>query len=163
VTRSIGKALPPQLVALLDGRAPAEHEGTTIVLATPGLDGWPLLALLSVGEVLAIDARDVRLGLWATSSTTAALGASGRTTLSMVVEGAAWDARLRCERVPDTDPDGGRPLAAFRCRVEEVLEDRVGYAELTDGIQYRLRRPEEVLPRWAATLEALARLEPLDD
>jgi hypothetical protein len=163
MTRSVGEALPPKLVALLDGRAPADRQGITIVLATTGPDGWPLIALLSVGEVLAADSRDVRIGLWGSSATTAALTASGRTTMSMVLDGAAWDARLRCERAPDLVIDGGGRLAAFRCRVEEVLEDRVGYAELTGGIQFRLRRPEEVLPRWVATLEALTRLEPLDD
>jgi hypothetical protein len=162
VTRPVGDALPPQLLSLLDGTSPADHQGTTIVLATPGPEGWPLIALLSVGELRAVDARDVRIGLWGSSATTAALTATGQTTMSIVVDGAAWDARLRCERAPDLAVDGGGRLAAFRCRVEEVLEDRVGYAELTDGIRFTLVRPDEVLPRWTRTLEALAGLEPLE-
>jgi hypothetical protein len=160
MTHSIGDALPQPLLSLLDGRAPADHQGTTIVLATLGPEGWPLIALLSVGELLAVGDRDVRIALWASSSTTAALAETGRTTMSVVLEGAAWDARLRCDRAPDIAVEGGGRLAAFQCRVEEVLEDRVGYAELTGGIQYRLVRPEEVLPRWERTLEALARLAP---
>jgi hypothetical protein len=161
MTRSVGRALPEPLWRILDGTDPEAHVGVTIALATPDPSGWPLIALLSTGEILAPGPRDVRIGLWASSTTTAALSASGRTTMSMVHDGAAWDVHLRCERAADIIVDGGGHLAAFRCAVEEVLEDRVGYAVLVDGIRYRLHRPEQVLPRWTVMLAGLARLEAL--
>jgi hypothetical protein len=163
MTRSVGEALPEPLWRILDGADPQAHVGLTIVLATPAVSGWPLIALLSTGEILAPSPRDVRIGLWASSTTTAALTETGRTTLAMVHDGAAWDVNLRCERAPDIVVEGGGHLAAFRCRVEEVLEDRVGYAALTDGIRYRLHHPEQVLPRWQTMLAGLAALSPLAD
>jgi hypothetical protein len=163
MTRSAGRALPDGLYRILDGSDAESHVGVTIVLATPDGDGWPLIALLSTGEILAAGPRDVRLGMWSSSASTAALAESGRTTMSMVHDGAAWDVHLRCERAPDIIVEGGGHLAAFRCAVEEVLEDRVGYAELTDGISYRLYRPEQVLPRWKTMLAGLAQLAPLEE
>jgi hypothetical protein len=159
MTRSAGNRLPEELLAILDGSDPEEPAGFTIVLSTPGPGGWPLVALLSLGEVMAAGPRDVRLALWTSTSTTAELTRDGLTTMSMVHGGAAWDTRLRCERADDIVVDGGGRIAAFRCVVEEVLEDRVGYAELVNGIRFRLRQPDQVLPRWKRILEGLQAIE----
>src|SRR5437879_1823536 len=63
--KSIGRALPDVVRELLDGRDPAGRVGFTILLLTTSGEGWPQVAMLSVGEVLAVDERRVRLALWA--------------------------------------------------------------------------------------------------
>lgn len=134
--------------------------GFTIVLATPARVGPPLIALLSLGEVIAIDSTDVRLALWPSSNTTKELEHFGVATMQFIHGGAAWHVRLRCERVKDELVEDGRQ-ASFRCRVEDVLEDRVAYAELLDGIRFKLHDSEKVLVRWRSAHEQLRRIEPL--
>jgi hypothetical protein len=40
-------------------------------------------------------------------------------------------------------------------RVEDVLEDAADYATLISGVTFRLKRPDQVVPRWQHTVDAL--------
>lgn len=61
MTRSLGSELPEPVHAALTVDDPAEAEGLTLLLLSVRADGWPHLALLSVGEVVALDRRRLRL------------------------------------------------------------------------------------------------------
>jgi hypothetical protein len=148
---SEGARLPGDVVALLDGNDLDARVGLTIELVTTGIDGWPGIALLSAGEVLALGDSAIRLALWPDSRTTANLSRSGRGLLAFVHDGSAYTVRVETERASDLPG----PLAAFDGRVAAVRRDEVGYARLASGITFDLPDAPAVVARWRGTIEAL--------
>lgn len=155
MSRSVGNQVPAALCELLAGERLEDAVGLTVLLVTVDIDGWPRLAMLSAGEVLANGPRRLRLALWPGSTSTANLTRGGRATLSLVHGGAGWYLHCSARRSRDLELPGGRLLAGFALTVEEVLEDAVPYAELTAGITFRLTEPERVLASWREALTAL--------
>jgi hypothetical protein len=143
--------LPADVVALLDGNELGARVGLTIELLTVAEDGWPGVALLSVGEVLAMSESEIRLALWPVSRTTANLTRTGQGVLAFVHAGAAYSVRLETERGDDLPG----PLAAFAGQVAGVRRDEVDYARLTSGITFDLPDAQAVVARWRRTIEAL--------
>lgn len=143
--------LPAPVVGLVDGSDLAGKVGQTISLITTDSEGWPRLALLSVGEVLTTTGTDLRLALHAGSGTTAALTQSGRALLNTVLDATSYRIKGTFSRF---GPDDG-PLAFFDGVVVSVDEDRAPYAELTSGITYRLYDEKGVVERWTAQVELL--------
>jgi hypothetical protein len=145
--------LPATLRRLLDGERLEERSGLAFELVTVSAEGWPHVALLSVGELIATGADELRLALWESSGTSANLRRTGQALLALVHDGAYF--KLRLEAEPDGEADAGRPLTTFRARVVELVEDRVPYAELTSGIEFSLSEPDHVVRRWGAVVEEL--------
>jgi hypothetical protein len=158
--------LPAEVRALLDGERLAEKVGRTFLLATTGSDGWPHLAMLSVGEVLVLEDRSLGLALHAGSGSTAALVATGRALLLVIVEGAAHRLQLEVEHRPVPEraaaAAGLQGLAFFAAAIVGHREDVAAYAELTSGVTFTLRDPSEVVARWQAQVAAIATLTPPD-
>jgi hypothetical protein len=156
MTRSLGDQLPDKLRQLLDGSDLASREGLTFLLLTTDEGGWPHQAMLSVGELVAMDEHTLRAALWLHSSTSKNLTRAGRATLTLVSEGNGYYVRLAAQRGPDLDLGvvEGR-LAYFAMQVEDVQEDSADYATLTSGVTFSLKHPEQVLPRWQHTVDAL--------
>ena len=155
MTRSLGNQLPDNVLALLDGNDLAQREGLTFQLLTTDETDWPQVALLSVGELVAIDSRTVRAGLWLHSGTSKNLTRSGRATLVVIADGNGYYVRVAGRRGPDLDlgPDGR--LAFFVLDVEDVQEDSADYAKLTSGVTFKLKDSASVVPRWRLTVDAL--------
>jgi hypothetical protein len=150
--------LPAEVAALLGGRDVQAGVGLTIQLLTVDEPGWPRVALLSVGEVLAIDERNLRLALWPTSQTTANLSRTGRGVLCLVDAGAFFTVLIHAARGVDlVDP---APRAVFEARIDELRRDEVPYAVLTSGIVFDLPDRDVVVARWHETIEALAAIVP---
>lgn len=156
--RSIGNTLPPHVLTLFTGEDLVEREGLTFLLLTNTPDGWPHLAMLSVGEALATDERHLRLALWPNSTATGNLGASGRATVALVHQEAGYYIRLKAKRGADLNLPSGGHLAFFEGTVEDVQEDVAPYAVLESGVRFRLKDPNSVLPRWRETVAALREL-----
>ncbi len=152
MSRPAGDTVPEPLRRRLDGRLTAQV-GFTVLLLTVSPEGWPRVAMLSPGEVLA-RRRTLRLALWPESAATANLARTRRCTLAAVAGGSGWYLFCSARSFGHLEV-GGRLLAGFQLRVEQVLEDRVPYAALTGGIRYRLSDPEQVLPLWKETVAAL--------
>ena len=154
VTTVITDHLPAGLTELFSGGELETKEGETFVLVTVSEDGWPHVALLSVGEVFASSPREIRLALWPTSTTTRNLRRSGRATLAAVWRGTAYyvelDARPR-ERAPAAHGS----LAHFSASIRRVLADAVDYADLTTGIRFVLKDKAAVVKRWEETIRTL--------
>lgn len=157
VTRSVGDRLPETLQTLLDGTDLANREGLTFLLLTNDEESWPQVAMLSVGEVVAVDARTLRAGLWLHSGTSNNLTRSGRATLVVIVvaNGAGYYVRVVARRGEDLDLGAEGRLAYFVLNVEDVQEDSTDYAALTSGVTFKLKHPEQVVPRWQHTIDAL--------
>jgi hypothetical protein len=148
-------ALPNTVTELLDGTDPARHIGFTLQLMTADPDGWPRLALLSAGEVIAVNPTRFRIALWPESRTTANLTRSGRATLAFVVDNTAYSVRLSACRGEDLAEPAR--LAVFDSRIVEVRCDVAPYAVLESGIRFRLVDESAVVDRWRTTTAALIR------
>ncbi|MCA1646262.1 MAG: pyridoxamine 5'-phosphate oxidase family protein [Chloroflexi bacterium] len=155
MTRSLGDQLPDAVCELLNGADLARREGLTFLLLTTDEANWPHMAMLSVGEVVAMDERTLRAGLWLHSSSTKNLTRAGRGMLTLIVEGNGYYVRLEARRGPDLDLGADGRLAYFVMDVKEVQEDSTDYATLTSGVTFRLKQPEQVVPRWQLTVAAL--------
>lgn len=153
MSRSLGPKLPPPLLRLLDGEHVEAKVGETFLLLTVDTSGFPRVAMLSAGEVMATRG-EVWLSLWPDSETRWALDRSGRATLMVVLPPDTYYVRLRRERSGPVG-EGGHPLAGYACAIEDVLIDTVTYAEVTGGIGFRLAEPEPVVARWRSSLSAL--------
>jgi hypothetical protein len=146
-------ALPGDVARLLDGTELDDRVGVTVQLLTVDEGGWPRVALLSVGEVVALGPSALRLALWPGSHTTQNLTRTGVGTLALVHGGAAHAIAIEATRLPDlTEPS---PRAVFDATVREHRSDQVPYATLTGGIAFELTDPASVLPRWRETVERL--------
>jgi hypothetical protein len=155
MARSLGFALPAGIAKLLDGADLEGRQGLTFLLVTTDVDGWPHVAMLSVGEMLALDPHTLRVALWLASTTAHNLTRSERALVALVADGSGYNVRVRARRGADLDFGAEGRLASFVLRVDEVLEDVADYATLTSGVTFQLHRPDVVLPRWRRTLDAL--------
>jgi hypothetical protein len=153
--RSLGNQLPDSLRQLLDGTDIVGREGLTFLLTTADDSGWPHIAMLSVGEILAIDPQTLRAGLWLRSSTSRNLEREARGLLAIVANGNGYYLRVTARRGTDLDLGADGRLAYFELDVQDVLEDAADYATLTSGVTFRLNHPEQVVPRWQRTVDAL--------
>jgi hypothetical protein len=143
--------LPDPVANLVDGRGLTSKIGQTISLISIDDQGWPRLALLSIGEVYSSSGTGVMLALHANSGTTAALTSSGRALLNTVIDAVNYRIRIQVERLHS----GPGPLAFFKGFVVGVDEDRVPYAQLTSGITYSLNDEEAVVVRWQQQLDEM--------
>lgn len=159
MSRELGNELPGALLALLDGRDLAGRMAKAILIATVDANGWPHPALLSYGEVVALDARRLRLATYRTSRTSANLRRSGRVTLCLIEAGMAY--YVKAQAAEQRADEGFSELARFEAAVEQVLvdqarEDLEPGARITRGIEFDPGRPvAEALAAWAAVLKAL--------
>jgi hypothetical protein len=151
-----GSILPAAVRILLDGFSLADKTSTTVLLATTTADGWPNVAMLSPGEVLATDPTSLRIALYANSKTCRSLRADGRAVVSLVADGAAYRIRISARHVPEPPIPGADEL--FLATVAEVTEDRVPYARVTHGVEYELEDVAATLARWEEKLRRLRSL-----
>ena len=155
MTRSLGNALPEKVARLLDGSDLANREGLTFLLLTNDEDNWPQVAMLSVGEVVAVDGRRLHAALWLHSGSANNLTRSGKATLVLVADGSGYYIRLSATRGEDLNLGADGRLAYFVLNVEDVQEDSTEYASLTSGVVFKLKDPGIVVPRWQQTVDAL--------
>ena len=155
MSRSLGPALPADLLARLSQRDLGPLLGRGIPLVTLGTDGRPHPMLCSYLELLAVSATTLRLAI-AGQSRSAANLETRRVGTFLLVE-PERSVYLKCRA-------GGPPrmfgdLARFDLAVEEVLEDAPteaeGEARITSGITYA-PAPDPSAP-WVRTLLAALR------
>src|SRR5919202_2623673 len=150
---SLGPRLPPSVESLFAGTDLAAGVGETFLLLTVGDEGWPHMAMLSVGELLAADPGTLRAALWLHSRASRNLTRDGRGLLALVQDGAGYYLRCQATRGPDLDLGEDGRLAYFELQIQDVLEDAVSYAVLTSGMTFKLHGPDRVLCRWQSTID----------
>ncbi len=159
MSRDLGNELPGALLSMLDGHDLSSRMGKAILIATVDAHGRAHPALLSYGEVVAVDSRRLRLTTYRTSGTSNNLRRSGRLTLCLIEAGMAY--YVKTLAVEQQAPPSNLALARFEATVEQVLvdqarEDLEPGARLTSGIEFDPGRPAaEVLAAWEAALDAL--------
>jgi hypothetical protein len=160
MSRQLGSELPKELLTLLDAHDLTSRVGKAILITTIDAQGWPHPALLSYGEVLALDARRLRLATYSSSGTSNNMRRSGRLTLCLIEARMAYYVKTRVEE--QTSQLARFPaLAGFEATVEQVLADQVRedveqQAWIKSGITFETAKPmAEVLGDWSAVLNAL--------
>ncbi len=162
MSRALGKILPDVLRELLSGQGLAARMGQAILIATTDAEGFPHPALLSFGEVVAVDNRRVRLALYRTSGTSGNLRRNGKLTLCLIGAGMAYYIKTVARELRDA-MEGFAELTRFEATVEMVLadqarEDLEPEARVTGGITFDMGRPiQEVLQGWEGVLDGLRR------
>lgn len=154
MSRIDGAELNHDLLALLDGANLDSKVGETFLLLTVSDNGWPHLAMLSVGEVLSIRPDEIRMALWRGTTTGNNLRRTSQGTLALVYGGAGHYIEIEVAETADLRV-GAKSLDYFSCRVRTVLSDAVGYATLTSGIRFELPRSENIVSRWERTVAAM--------
>ncbi len=161
MARSIGNEIPPVIVALLADDTFADWVGVndtwlTVLVLSTSHDEWPHLAMVSLGEIVAINRRALRLALWPNSTAARNVWREQRTTLALVHDGVAYYLRCTARRGADLVlPGDVGQLACFGLRVEDITEDVAPYAVLTSGVTFRLKDAESTAERWRETRAAL--------
>jgi len=160
VTRSLGRALPPELLERFSQRDLRRRLGVGLPFVTIDERTRPHPMLLSYLEVRAYDAGSVGLVIQGRSSTARNLVERQNATLLVVEPDAIVYVKLGALDGPLPVP-GGEPfgLGYFLLAVEEVLADAAaeweGGMRITEPIRYA--PPPSLEEPWAqATLAALA-------
>lgn len=154
MTEVAAAALPPDVVAYLDGERLATKAGNAMLLITSDSDGTPHCALLSHGEVLARDGQQIGLVLHAGTGTANALRNQRPALLVVVVGGRA--VRVHLDVAEHKNAAVNHDLSSvFHARVSRVDDDTVSYARLVHGITYELVDPDQTIAAWQGKLATL--------
>ncbi len=162
MSRALGSELTADLAARLSGSDLAAVASKVIQIVTSDAGGWPHPALLSYCEVVATDSRTIRLATYAASTTSANMRRSGKITLIVIDERAAYYVKGRAvEKAPALRTTTWN--AAFECRVEQVLADEVNEdlepgAYVASGVTYVNPQRAAELDRARALLAELREL-----
>ena len=154
MSRSLGSALPPALLARLSQAGLPSLLGLALPFVTLGADGSLHPMLCSYLEWRAVDARTLRLAIAAGSRSARNLAERGVGTLLLIDPDRTVYVKCRATGAPRRIGD----LARFTLAVEDVLDDRPAEAEgdarITSGITYR-PLPDLGAPWARAVLAAL--------
>lgn len=160
MTRSLGRALSPDLVDRFSQKDIARRLGAALPFVTIDAGGRPHPMLLSYLEVKAYDTRTVGLVIGARTRSARNLVERGVATLLAIEADVTVYVKLRTVDGPlPVAGAGEHGLGYFLLEVDEVLEDAAadweGGMRITTGIRYA---PAPTLDEpWArATLAALA-------
>jgi hypothetical protein len=122
MSRFLSDHLPDHLVTRLSVDHAFAHADTAIVICTVDEHGWPHPAMLSSLELVARDARNIRLAPHHRSRTARNLIERHRLTLVLVDEDGAFyikgDVRLIASSM-----SAAPELSSFNLRVDSVLQD----------------------------------------
>ncbi|MCK2005654.1 pyridoxamine 5'-phosphate oxidase family protein [[Brevibacterium] frigoritolerans] len=146
--------MPEEIFDLLNGKELVDKQHEAMMLLTVSEEGWPHTAMISVGEIVALSRKELRIGLWPDTSTTANVIRTQKATLVLFWKGKAQYIRLSLERLKAL-PNAQYKRERFHAKIIEAREDMAKYAEITSGIKIDLKNPKEVVERWSATIEDL--------
>lgn len=145
-----------ELFCWLDGSNLANKQGDAMMLLTVTTDHWPHVAMISAGEILALDRQQLRLALWPDTTTTGNMIRTEKATLAAFVGGQAHYVRLLVTQLPEL-PDAEYPRVHFAASVAASRTDTARYADILTGVTIRLKNPPQVLQRWEKVLEELVK------
>ena len=156
--RSLGSALPPDLLSALSQADLPSHLGKGIPLVTVDAEGRPHPMLLSYLEVRALDPGVIRIAIGAESRSAKNLAARKTGTFLIVEPARTVYLKTRVRSGPSPVP-GVPELGLFDLAVEDIQEDAPaaweGGMRITSGVTYA-PAPSLAEPWAKATLQALA-------
>ncbi|MFC7391967.1 pyridoxamine 5'-phosphate oxidase family protein [Scopulibacillus cellulosilyticus] len=148
------KELPTNLYELLSGENLADKQHEAMMLLTMDESMWPHVAMISVGEIVALTPEKLRLSLWPGTTTTSNIIRTGKATFVVFFDGAAHYVQLSLKKLPKLDK-AKYQRERFTANVVSYKGDTAKYADITSGIQIDLKDPASVIERWKETIEEL--------
>jgi hypothetical protein len=103
--------MPDEILDFLNGKDLDRKLSQAIRLSTISEEGWPHAAMLSAGEMLALDASEVAMLLYEGSNTSRNLVRDGRLTLTLPLDHGLCEMRLRA-----TAKEAGRAASLLHRR-----------------------------------------------
>ncbi|MBO0997330.1 pyridoxamine 5'-phosphate oxidase family protein [Bacillus sp. SD075] len=146
--------MPVEVFDLLNGKELADKQHEAMMLLTVSEEGWPHNAMISVGEIVAISRKELRICLWPDTSTTANVIRTQKATLVLFWKGKAQYIRLSLGRLKEL-PNAQYQRVRFHAKIVEARKDIAKYAEITSGIKIDLKNPKEIVERWRDTVDDL--------
>lgn len=158
MSKLIGNELPEMLYRRLAGVELSAWSNKAILVSTVDSHGFPHPAILSYCEVVARDARTLRLATYKDSSTTSNMRRNGKVTFIMIDERMAYYIKGNARelaREMNCSPYNSK----LECRVEQVLADEANEefepgVYITSGVTYQ--RPYNELQTRELLKELLA-------
>jgi hypothetical protein len=146
-------ALPDEIVEFLDGENLDRKTSQALRLSTVDERGWPHAAMLSAGDIIALDHSRIGIVLYAESTTSKNLARDGRLTLTFPRGRGLCEVRLRAK---EENVDGQYRYVI--ATVEDVREHLAHYADVLSGVTFRLHDPASVIKRWKSQIASLRKL-----
>ncbi|MBD8838135.1 pyridoxamine 5'-phosphate oxidase family protein [Paenibacillus sp. CFBP 13594] len=146
--------LDAELMEWLSGTNLEHKQHEAMQLLTVSEDQWPHQAMISMGEVIAINPQQLRLALWPGTQTSMNMSNTGKATLITVQGHRLLHIRIEVERLPEIE-GAVHPRDRFEAQVLQVRVDHAPYAEITSGITFQLKDELGAITRWKETIEEL--------
>ncbi|HEX6510690.1 MAG TPA: hypothetical protein VF157_00200 [Chloroflexota bacterium] len=137
MSKALGNELPAELLEDLSGRDLASKWSKTIPLVTIDGAGFPHFAILSYGEILAIGARELRIGLYPNSTTTRNVQARPNVGLLVVLGDAVYYLKGVASEKPAAN------VVRFDVGIEQVLVDSEPGARIISGIGFEMSQGKQ--------------------
>ncbi|MPZ82978.1 MAG: hypothetical protein GEV28_22330 [Actinophytocola sp.] len=150
----VGEEIPDVVTATFDGTDLERKLGLGFVMVTVDPDGQARPCMVSAGEMLVLDRRTIRLGLWSGTSTSRNLAAGSAVLFCHVAEGVVYYLRGHARSLA-ADPEAR--LDCFELRVERVETDAHEGLPVTSGITFTVVDPDPpaVLAMWERQLAVI--------
>lgn len=129
-----------------------QHEAMQLLTVTDGQ--WPHVAMISMGEVVALSPNGLRLALWRGTQTSMNMMETGKATLIAIHGQRLLHIRLEVQLLPELT-NAVHPRDRYECKIRHIRIDQAPYAEITSGITFQLKDETATLIRWVDTIEEL--------
>lgn len=144
------------LFHFLDGNHLENKQHEAMMLLSVSEEGWPHAAMISVGEIVAVNKKELKIAIWPQTQTAANLLRTKKATLVAINKGKAHYIRLKLDPLPALK-DAKYDRERFTAKVVSVKEDTAKYAKIISGIQFDLYEPKSMIQRWTDTISELKR------
>ncbi|MEX2948981.1 pyridoxamine 5'-phosphate oxidase family protein [Staphylococcus warneri] len=149
--------LSNEIIELLNGTHLDQKQHVAMMLQSTTEEGYPHSAMISVGEIVALNEHQVRIALWPDTTTTRSLMNFGKANLVIVYKHKVNYIELDVQSLNKIGVDASERMC-FQADVKHFKEDVAKYADITSGITFDLKEPEKVLQRWQSTIDELKQL-----
>ncbi|RIN29399.1 pyridoxamine 5'-phosphate oxidase family protein [Staphylococcus succinus] len=146
--------LPKEIIELLNGQDLEDKKHLVMMLQSITAEGYPHTAMVSVGEIVAIDSDNIRIALWPDTQTAQRLVETGKGSLVIVYAKKIYYIELDLSVLPGLNNEIYCRLR-FEASVKTVKEDKAKYAEIISGVSIQLYDAENVVERWKVTVKEL--------
>lgn len=146
--------LTDDLKDLLNGKQLAQKQHIAMVLQSITSEGYPHSAMVSVGEVIALDSEHLRIALWPQTHTSISLAEKRKSNLIIIYNNMVSYLELDITLLPSLDNEVYE-RTRFEATIKSIRQDIAKYADITSGITVEMHEPEQVLNRWNIILQEL--------
>lgn len=146
--------LPSDVAQLLNGQDLEQKQHIVMTLHSITSEGYPHTSMLSVGEIIAINSKHLRLALWPRTTTTLSLESLKKANLVIVYNQKVCYLELDTIVLPKPEVEQYERVR-FEAIIQTIKIDSAKYAEIKSGITVNMYNPNDVIERWKVTLNEL--------